>query len=81
MPVLLSSFAAPGPANQATDTKSQVPYLLKYKLPNESNVKNIFLNICKFPENKIHVIPPTYELENNKIEIQNKSSNKKDFFS
>ena len=32
--------------------------------------KNIFLNICKFTESKIHVIPPTYEIENDKIKIQ-----------
>ena len=40
--------------------------------------KNIFLKICKFPKSKTYVIPPTYEIENNKIKIQNKSSNKKD---
>ena len=40
--------------------------------------KNVFLNIYKFPESKTHVIPPTYEIENDKIKIQNKSSNKED---
>ena len=61
--------------------KNKINKLLKkvnIVISSSNYTKNIFLNICKFPENKIYVIPPTYELENNKIEIHNKSSNKKD---
>ena len=61
--------------------KNKINKLLKkvsIVISSSNYTKNIFLNICKFPENKIHVIPPTYELENDKIKIHNKSSNKKD---
>ena len=60
--------------------KNKINKLLKkvnIVISSSNYTKNIFLNICKFPENKIYVIPPTYELENNKIKIHNKSSNKK----
>ena len=60
--------------------KKKINKLLKkvsIVISSSNYTKNIFLNICKFPETKIHVIPPTYEIENNKIKIYNKSSNKK----
>ena len=60
--------------------KKKINKLLKkvsIVISSSNYTKNIFLNICKFPETKIHVIPPTYEIKNDKIKIHNKSSNKK----
>ncbi len=39
--------------------------------------KNIFLRICAFPKSKVYVIPPTYNIENTKIESYNEISDKK----
>lgn len=60
--------------------KKKINKLLKkvsIVISSSNYTKNIFLNICNFPETKIHVIPPTYEIENDKIKIQKKLSNKK----
>ncbi len=59
--------------------KNKINKLLKkvnIVISSSNYTKKIFLNICKFPESKIHVIPPTYEIENDKIKIHNKSSGK-----
>ncbi len=60
--------------------KKKINKLLKkvsIVISSSNYTKNIFLKICKFPKSKIYVIPPTYEIENDKIKIQKKSSNKK----